>query len=650
MSSLSGNVSDNAAARRLAFRSSWKGTMVELLILALSGAYFTLAFPGIGFTPAAWTGIIPLIWLCANRTPKRAALYGFVWGYFWNLSACFFLREIMFFIPFIFAVILALFSACFAFAVPFLFHWILYPAEVRDGGFRTMERFYRFHPLSEILCAASLSAWWTALEWIRSWIATGFPWNLAAATQWNNIPFIQICEYTGIYGVSFLVVFLNIAAFFAIRGLRFSIPEGRYKRPWGFLLAVTLCLFVSWLGARRIQFRQRSDAGKAHRNFAAGVVQPSLSQRRSGGYLPSMEALEMCSSLSEGLLEDDLFQRSGAASEAAAMAGLAQAQTPPSRPSRYSEAAKDSAPLDLIIWPESAVPAFYYGNSPVSEQYRARVGAMLEKYSVPFLVGTLTFGNIRSDNDFDVFNSALLLKHGAGKKGASPVFRDMAAVYSKVHLVPYGEFIPLSRWLPWLGKLVGMGRDLTPGPGFMPLTPAEDVRAGVLICYEDVFPYAARAQALAGANVLLVITNDAWYPTSFEPEQHFANSVFRAVETGLPMIRCGNSDYSVLIDSAGRVVDSVFKKPDPDDGSFLPDPGRKGKGAAKFLVPLQKHPGTTFYTRFGDLFVLLCWLIFGAGVLRAAFAKYRFRSLFGRSFREQEEKLRKDFLESVKKS
>ena len=640
---------ENAAARRLAFRSSWKGMLAELLILALSGMYFTLAFPGIGFAPAAWTGIVPLIWLCAGRTPKRAALCGFVWGYFWNLTACFFLREIMFFIPFVFAVILALFSACFAAAIPFLFHWILYPAKVRDGGFRTMSRFYRFHPLSEILCAASLSAWWTALEWIRSWIATGFPWNLAAATQWNNIPFIQICEYTGIYGVSFLVVFLNIAVFFALRGLRFSIPEGRYKRPWVFLLAVTLCLFVSWLGARRIQERRKDAAGKERRDFAMGIVQPHLSQRRSGGYFPSMEALDMCSSLSEELLEDDLFQRSGAAAEAAAMAGLAPGALPPSRPAGPSDSARDSAPLELIVWPESAVPAFYYGSTTVSEQYRTKVGAMLKKYSVPFLIGTLTFGNVRSEKDYDVFNSALLLKHGAGAK-RPPLFRDMAEAYSKVHLVPYGEFIPLSRWFPGLGKLVGMGRDLTPGSGFTPLTPAEDVRAGVLICYEDIFPYAARAQALAGANMLLVITNDAWYPTSFEPEQHFANSVFRAVETGLPMVRCGNSDYSVLIDPSGRVADSVFKKTDPDDGSFLPDPGHKGKGAARFLVPLRKHPEITFYTRFGDLFVFVCWLIFGAGLLRAAFAKYHFRFRFGQSFREQEEKLRKEFLESQKKS
>lgn len=636
------------ASRRLAFRSSWKGTLADLLILALSGMYFTLAFPGIGFTPAAWTGIIPLIWLCARRSPLRAALYGFVWGYFWNLTACFFLREIMFFIPFLFAVILALFSACFAAAVPFLFHWLLYPADVRAGGFRTMEPFYRFHPLAEIFSAAALAGWWTALEWIRSWIATGFPWNLAAVTQWNNIPFIQICEYTGIYGVSFLVVFLNIAAYFAIRGLRFSIPESRYKRPWAFLLAVTLCLFVSWLGARMIQLRRHPVASGERRNFALGVVQPFLSQRRSGGYAPSMEALEMCSSLSEELLEDDLFQRSGAAAEAASMAGLASGPGSPD-PVRFSEAVRDAAPLELMVWPESAVPAFYYGNSPVAEQYRKNVSAMLEKYSVPFLIGTLTFGNIRSANDYDVFNSALLLKHGAGKNN-TPFFPDMAGVYSKVHLVPYGEFIPLSRWFPWLGKLVGMGRDLTPGSGFTPLTPAEDVRTGVLICYEDVFPYAARAQALAGANMLLVITNDAWYPASFEPVQHYANSIFRAIETGLPMVRCGNSDFSVLVDPSGQTVDSVFKKTDPDDGSFLPDPGRKGKGAAKFLVPLRKHPELTFYTRFGDLFVLFCWLLFAAALLRALFAKFQFRSLFGASFREQEEKLRKEFLESQKKS
>ena len=647
MALFSRDVTDDLSARRLAFRSSWKGTLADLLILALSGGYFTLAFPGIGFTPAAWTGIIPLIWLCARRTPKRAALYGFVWGYFWNLTSCFFLREIMFFIPFLFAVILALFSACFAFAIPFLFHWLLYPADVREGGFRTMEPFYRYHPLAEIFCAAALSSWWVALEWIRSWIATGFPWNLAATTQWNNIPFIQICEYTGIYGVSFLVVFLNIAAFFGLRGLRFSIPEGRYKRPWAFLLAVTVCLLVSFLGARRIRERQRTEHGSAHRIFAVGVVQPHLSQRRSGGIIPSMEALEMCSDLSEELLEDDLFQKSGASAEVASMAGSGSKFPDPGRASEA--AAKDAVPLELIVWPESAVPAFYYGSSPVSEAYRAKVSGMLKKYSVPFLLGTLTVGNIRSETEYDVFNSALLLKQGANRN-ASPVFRDMADVYSKVHLVPYGEFIPLSKWFPSLGKLVGMGRDLTPGPGFKPLTPAENVRAGVLICYEDVFPYAARAQALAGANMLLVITNDAWYPTSFEPEQHYANSIFRSIETGLPMVRCGNSNYSVLIDPSGRIVDSVFKTPDPDDGSFLPDPGRKAKGAVKFPVSVPIHPEPTFYTRFGDLFVLFCWLIFGSAVLRALFAKYQFRFRFGQPFREQEEKLREEFLKSQKKS
>ncbi len=157
----------------------------------------------------------------------------------------------------------------------------------------------------------------------------------------------------------------------------------------------------------------------------------------------------------------------------------------------------------------------------------------------------------------------------------------MAGRYDKVHIVPFGEFIPLNDTFPVIGELVGMGRNLTPGKAFRPLDLTKDVRAGVMICYEDVFAYAARELVRNGANFLLVITNDAWYPTSTEPEQHYANAVLRTVETRLPMLRCGNSNYSVLIDQFGRTVDSVTKRIDPETGDARADAvgteGRRGR-------------------------------------------------------------------------
>ncbi len=633
---------EEKAARRLAFHSSWKRTVLDLVILALSGMYFTLAFPGIGFDFAAWTGLIPLIALCAFRSPKRAFWYGLTYGYFWNLTCCFFLREIMIFIPFIFGFVLGAFTAVFAAAIPFVCHYMLYPKEIRDGGFAARNGFYRFHPLAEIGCVITLSAWWVVTEWIRSWIFTGFPWNLVSTTQWENTNFIQICEFTGIYGVSFLVVMLNFAAFFAIRGLRYSIPLGKYKRPWAFLLAVTLCLFNAWLGGKTYETWKKAYSPANVRYASIGVVQPHLSLRRDAGRSLSQEALDVCVMLSQKLIADDRFLRSGAAAEISALAGMSPDSVQPDTPDML----RDVLPLDLIVWPESAVPVPYYFSGEVAENYRREVRTMMQQSNIPFLTGTITADNVVSPTQYDLFNSALLLRNKPAIPG-NP-FYDTDSCYSKVHLVPFGEFIPLNDRFPKMGELVGMGRNLTPGKGFFPLRIKENVKAGVLICYEDVFPYAARRQANANADFLLVITNDAWYPTSYEPEQHYANSIFRAIETRLPMVRCGNSDYSVLIDWRGNTIDSVFRKQTPE-GDSIPDPGQKGAGAGKFIVPLLKKARPTFYTLYGDVFVLFCGLLTLAGFSVAFWQKYDFRKRFAASFEDDREKLRQDFLNSEKR-
>ena len=179
--------------------------------------------------------------------------------------------------------------------------------------------------------------------------------------------------------------------------------------------------------------------------------------------------------------------------------------------------------------------------------------------------------------------------------------------------MPFGEFIPLNDKFPAIGRLVGMGRNLTPGKAFRPVDLTKDVRAGIMICYEDVFAYAARELVRNGANFLLVITNDAWYPTSTEPEQHYANSVLRTVETRLPMLRCGNSNYSVLIDQFGRTVDSVTKRIDPATGMFELTPWEQKPAAAVMTVRVPKNYRPTFYVKYGNVFVMQLWVIFAGG-------------------------------------
>ncbi len=598
-------------SRCLAFRASWKRTLLDMSVLALSGWALTLAEPGVDWSALAWMAAIPLLFLCERVGVKRAFLYGLVWGWFWNATTTMFLREIHWAIPFVFGVILGLFCAFWAAAIPLFFRNLLYPKEVRLAGFSAMRDFYRFAPWNEIACALSLASFWVLLEWVRSNVFTGFPWGLLAATQWQAKDIIQICEYTGIYGVSFLVIFVNVAAWLALRGLCNSLPRGRYQRPWSLLLAAVLVFAASGAGARLAMRHVKEMRTQATIAIPVGVTQPNLSQRRLGDASSAQEALDECVRLSRALIKEDQALRS--VLQTGLTASLADASS-----AMFGE----NEPLKLIVWPETAVPRAYYQASPFSAQYRRRVRSLMKECGIPFLIGTIDYDPDDPASDA-LYNSALLLK--PVENVAAMDASDRADVYSKVHLVPFGEFIPLSERLPALGRLFGMGYNLTPGKGFRPLNVAENIRPGALICYEDVFAYAARAQARGGANFLLVLTNDAWYPTSTESKQHYANSIFRCIETRLPMVRAGNMNYSVLIDSRGNATDSVFKRLDSKTGRRIPDPGLAESGAARFVVQAAKNPRLTFYVAHGDVFIAVMALIFLCGATLALLRSLSFR-------------------------
>lgn len=145
-----------------------------------------------------------------------------------------------------------------------------------------------------------------------------------------------------------------------------------------------------------------------------------------------------------------------------------------------------------------------------------------------------------------------------------------------------------------------MNRDLAPGTNFNPVPLGENVRAGVAICYEGIFSYLTRAFALRGANVLVVLSNDAWYPTSSEPEQHLANAVTRAVETGLTMVRCGNNGGSLVVLPTGEIT-QVLEVPGAEKRLEL----RRGRGILPVRIHVPEQPEKTVFVRFGEWFVLL---------------------------------------------
>jgi apolipoprotein N-acyltransferase len=196
----------------------------------------------------------------------------------------------------------------------------------------------------------------------------------------------------------------------------------------------------------------------------------------------------------------------------------------------------------------------------------------------------LLFGSVSSSQKKDsneYFNSAYLLSPSGEIKGK----------YDKVHLVPYGEYVPLRNVFPFIKRLTaGMG-DFGTGTGYYPLS-CGDKKVGILICYEAILPFAARMYKKRSAELLVSITNDAWFGTTSAPFQHFSMAIFRAVETRLYLVRAANTGISGIIDPTGKIIakTNIFQE------DVL-------KGYIKFV----KIP--TFYAECGDILVLICFVL-----------------------------------------
>ena len=188
---------------------------------------------------------------------------------------------------------------------------------------------------------------------------------------------------------------------------------------------------------------------------------------------------------------------------------------------------------------------------------------------------------MQTDSAVEYYNSAYLIR---------PQTQEISK-YDKAHLVPYGEYIPLKKWLPFLGKIVAQVGDFKPGEKGNTLS-WRDYRLGIQICYEVIFPSLSRAMARNDASLLINITNDAWFGKTSGPYQHFSMTVFRAVENRRALARAANTGISGFIDPAGRILTST---------ALLEE------AVATESLPLLQRK--TFYTRFGDLFAMTCLVL-----------------------------------------
>jgi apolipoprotein N-acyltransferase len=496
-----------------------------LLALA-SGVLIALSFPNPNLSFLAWVALIPLLIALEESTPQVAFRVGFTCG----ISA--------------YALILYWLNIVFTrygklpWSVSIMIYLLLVLWLAMFYGLSTCVG--RLGEQNGIKTAFTLPIAWVAFDFIRSFLFSGFAWGMLGHSQFRTLPLIQIADLVGVYGITVLIVLANIVLYRALRALSGTRVPYPVKSSTLLLLMMIATLYYGFsrLNAPVLTQTKPLRVALIQGNIPQDVKwSPEFRQRTIDTY--------------------DRLTR---------------------------EAAKEG--VDLIVWPESAVP-FFFQDEPLQAERIRGLARELNSY--------LLFGSPAHElrNGRSTFlNSAFMI---------SPLGETVGRA-DKLHLVPLGEYIPLGNLLTFINKLVvGIG-DFSPGERAVVLD-AGGTKLGVQVCYEVIFPELARQYVRGGARVLVAITNDAWFGRSSAPYQHLAIATFRAVETRTPLIRAANTGVTAIVDQNGyiRTMTGLFA-----------EGYRTGE--------IQPGSGQSLYLTIGDTPAWLCILL-TAGVALMAWLK-----------------------------
>ena len=505
------------------------------LLVLLSAALQILSFPLPGISVLSWISIAPLLIAILHARPAQTLqldesqklrpaslwqgfLLAYACGVLWYLGTCYWVFDTMhqygglsapvgLFVLLLFALYLGLYHGLFGLLVSVL----------ADKGSGTR------------LVLISAPFLWVAIELARTRIS-GFPWDLLGITQVDNIPLTRIATMTGVYGLSFEILLVNVA--FAAA---FLVHRSRRKT-----------LLIAAIGAAALlQTGRWLTLPPVAADHTAVLLQQSLPVGGSEAWTDEQmqTAIREFSSLS---------------------------LHPTSPPTQHP---------DLIVWPES--PAPFQTNDPAFRQPISDLA--LEAHA------WLVIGSIAVDNPQTFFNSASLVSPSG----------EWTARYSKIHLVPFGEYVPFASVFSFAGGLTQAVGSFTRGPLHAPLQAGQH-KLGIFICYESIFPNEVRQLVKEGAAVLVNISNDGWYGDSGAWAQHLNQARMRSIENNRWLLRDTNTGLTASIDPYGRVVARLERKV-----------------RSALAAPYGLTNVTTFYSEHGDWFAYVCAIIsLGALIVR----------------------------------
>lgn len=524
-----------------------------------AGLLLAGAFPKFSIAGLAWIAPGLLLVSTAGAGARQALRLGYVGGLAYWLSSLYWLLAIPFPVGAItgwlaLSAYLALYSALWIWAC-----WRLLP---NPNAFQRLElvdwlaEFQKTSWLQRVLWACFCAASWVALEIVRGWFLTGFPWNFLGVSQYRILPLVQVASVTGVHGISFLVAWFSTALIGAVAML---VHRPQYAKLVTSDLAAPMAILALTLAFGMNRLRQNPGGAPA---IKMALVQPSIPQTLIWDPGEATNRFQRLLDLSELALQ--------------------------ARP-------------DILVWPEAAVPNLLRYDPWIL----GAVTNLASQHRVWMIIGSddaepSGFGEKAGSANY--YNASFLIDPQG----------QLRARYCKQKLVVFGEYLPLQPWFFFLKWFTPVRSGFTAGKqsGLFVLNhPA--CTGSVLICFEDTFLGLVRRSVTPDTDFIVNLTNNGWFGETAAQWQHAANAVFRAVENGRPLVRCSNNGLTCWVDRQGRMHHVYF--------GDSQDIYRAGFKLVEIpLRAGTSTPDPTFYQRYGDWFgsacvVVVCGLLMADG-------------------------------------
>ena len=519
-----------------------------------------------GVLALAWFTFVPIMLLVRQRHDRGVFYLGTLFGFGYFSGSFWFLNHIFPGCGFLVALIWAPQPGLWLWLVSKLRNQLSFPDPLKAQA--DAPSHLRQLKLTKALTISLASAiLWATLEWSRSWIFSGLPWNGLEISQVYTLAILKNVSFIGPIGLCFLISFINTSIAESIdQYLLFkqskkeikAVTRSGVKHLFFTPLIAIASLIASSLIAHSIAPDQKPDS-----SIRVGLIQGNFDPYYKN-ITPDQYAFHM-----------QTYQK-------------------------LSMEALEQNP-DILFWPETPLPSSWL----YDKNFQSLVRQVAQHKQTPMIFGTSYYDEDPKNADIKYhFNSAL----GVNGKGT------IQHRYNKIHTVPYGEYMPFRYFMSdelyaKVDKMRGMGTSLNAGTEYTIFDMPKQSRLGVNICFDDIFSDTSRGFANNGANILSTITNDSWFHQSAGGAQHTAQSILRAVETGLPLIRCGNTSESMIILPSGEISAILLNPKDQSRftrGTLVKDLAFVSKPEPTFYL---KHPflSTLVLTSFS--FIIIFFLI-----------------------------------------